>query len=178
MQVITMLGRLRAGFSRMRYLRATVWLLPLEAALLSLLGGAAGVGDAAQHARGDDAGYMLFVAFTIYLLAITIGRLGVGAWEATRESWRVLRALGLLLWLVTLAVALVMPFNQLFMSRSEMGYDVCHVWRCYVLLPFIPPLFTGAAVTVLLAPASLLWFRLARPRPPRPPRRPSRPAPE
>jgi hypothetical protein len=173
----TMLGRLRGGFARLRYLRATLWLLPVEAAVLSMLGGVASY--MAADSRPDMGGdYSMFVAFNLYLLAITAGRLGVGAWEATRESYSVLRPLALLLWLVTLAVTLIMPANLLFIGRSAMGYDHCFRFKCYALLPFIPPIITGVVVIAVLAPTSLLWFRLAKPRPPQPPRRPSRPAPE
>ncbi len=173
-----MLATLRAGLARLRYVRATLWLLPLEAFIVSVLAGMPshpGKGDAALDA---DVSFGMFVAFIIYLLAITAGRFAIAAWEATRASYSVLRALGLLAWLVTLVVTLMMPVNLLFVSRSAMGYDHCFAFKCYAVLPFVLPIISGGLVLMLLAPTSLLWFRLAKPRPPVPPRPPSRPAPD
>ncbi len=156
--------RLRAGFARLRYLRATLWLLPVEAFVLSVLGGVADPSAREYANRDHDVHFEAFIAFNLYLLEITAARWCIGAWEAARPSYSVLRGLALLLWSVALAVSVLMPVFVLYLGAADLGYDRCDALKCQILLPLIPPLITGMLVYGAVLPTSALWLWLARPR--------------
>lgn len=150
-------------FSQPRYIRASLWLLPIELIAIDLLFGAGQKVSVDNVKFPEGTRLLIMTALGLYIAAITVGHLGVSAWLAKRNRYGVTRGILMNSALMLVLAATFTCVCVMVVNPAPIGYPPCDTARCYTYY-FLG--ITGASTAlaqVFAFPTALLWFWLAKP---------------
>jgi hypothetical protein len=156
-----------------RYIRASLWSLPIEFIAIDLLFGAAQKVSVDNVKFPEETHFLIMISLGLYIAAITVGHLGVSAWLAKRNIYSVIRCTLLNSAIILVLAASFSSVYVIVVNPSPGDYPPCETVRCYTY-NFLGMAGIGAGFAEAFAlPTCVLWFWLAKPRTPNPaPNRP------
>jgi hypothetical protein len=167
-QLAVALSTVMYGLGRLRYLRASLWLLPIQILTVSILVGVSRVGPKDDIGSLHETYFAASVALGIYIAVITLSHFGIGAWSAARGSYDALRCTAHQVLAVLIVLLVLIPVYVVVIDPSIMNYFACPTLKCSILAPLGATLLCVVLALGAVIPTSILWFLLAKPKVPSP----------
>lgn len=155
-------------FNQLRYIRASLWSLPIEFIAIDILFGAGQKVSVDNVKFPEGTRLLIMTALGLYVAAVTVGHLGVSAWLAKRNTYSVTRGI---LFSSAFMLVLAASFSSVYVmvvNPAPGDYPPCDTVRCYTYYSLGIAGASAALAQVFALPTGVLWFWLAKPATPKP----------